>query len=91
MNKACQLFLVFPGTSSTPFLPPPLVLEVGIVPQVPTPSALPYLDPRVGPQGTWERDKKCHLGVGAAEHRRVYYMGDGVGIPRVRAVVSLVV
>jgi hypothetical protein len=49
----------------------------------------------------------CHLDVGAAErrrvnplrrggqqpaeHRRVYYMGDGGGIPRVRAVVSLVV
>jgi len=25
--------------------------------------------------------KKCHLGVVAAERRRVYYMGDGVGIP----------
>jgi hypothetical protein len=33
----------------------------------------------------------CHLDVGAAEHRKVYYMGDGGGIPRVRAVVSLVV
>jgi hypothetical protein len=33
----------------------------------------------------------CHLDVGAAECRRVYYMGDGGGIPRVRAVVSLVV
>jgi len=33
----------------------------------------------------------CHLDVGAAERRRVYYMGDGGGIPRVRAVVSLVV
>jgi len=31
------------------------------------------------------------LDVGAAERRRVYYMGDGGGIPRVRAVVSLVV
>ncbi len=33
----------------------------------------------------------CHLDVGAAERRRVYYMGDGGGIPRVPAVVSLVV
>ncbi|CAM6064234.1 unnamed protein product [Sphagnum tenellum] len=33
----------------------------------------------------------CHLDVGAAERRRVYYMGDGGGIPRVWAVVSLVV
>jgi len=35
--------------------------------------------------------KKSHLDVGATERRRVYYMGDGGGIPRVRAVVSLVV
>ncbi len=35
--------------------------------------------------------KKSHLDVGAAERRRVYYMGDGGGISRVRAVVSLVV
>jgi hypothetical protein len=33
----------------------------------------------------------CHLDVGAAEHRRVYYMGDGGGIPQIRAVVSLVI
>jgi hypothetical protein len=33
----------------------------------------------------------CHLDVGAAERRRVYYMGDGGGIPRIRAVVSLVI
>jgi hypothetical protein len=33
----------------------------------------------------------CHLDVGAAERHRVYYMGDGGGIPRVRAVVNLVV
>ncbi|CAK9874844.1 unnamed protein product [Sphagnum jensenii] len=35
--------------------------------------------------------KKSHLDVGAAEHCRVYYMKDGDGIPRVWAVVSLVV
>jgi hypothetical protein len=35
--------------------------------------------------------KKSHLDVGGTERRRVYYMGDGGGIPRIRAVVSLVV
>jgi hypothetical protein len=29
-----------------------------------------------------------HLGVGAVEQRREYYMGEGGGFPRVRAVVS---
>jgi hypothetical protein len=33
----------------------------------------------------------CHLDVGAMEHCKVYYMGDGGGIPQVRAVVNLVV
>jgi len=33
----------------------------------------------------------CHLDVAPMERRRVYYMGDGGGIPRIRAVVSLVV
>ncbi len=33
---------------------------------------------------------KNHLGVGAVEQRREYYMGEGGGFPRVRAVVSLV-
>jgi hypothetical protein len=33
----------------------------------------------------------CHLDVAPTGRRRVYYMGDGGGIPRVRAVVSLVV
>jgi len=41
VSQACPLFLVFPGTSSTP-LSPPLVLEVGIVPQVPTASTSPH-------------------------------------------------
>jgi len=41
VSKACPLFLVFPGTSSTPLLPPSSV-GVGIVPQVPTASALPH-------------------------------------------------
>ncbi len=34
--------------------------------------------------------KKCHLDASAAERRREYYMGEGGGFPRVRAVVSQV-
>jgi hypothetical protein len=34
--------------------------------------------------------KKWHSDVGAAESRREYYMGEGGGFPRVRAVVSQV-
>jgi hypothetical protein len=33
--------------------------------------------------------KKSHLDVASAERCRVYYMGEGGGFPRVRAVVSL--
>jgi hypothetical protein len=33
---------------------------------------------------------KSHLDVGVTERRREYYMGEGSGFPRVRAVVSLV-
>ncbi len=33
---------------------------------------------------------KSHLDVALAERCRVYYMGEGGGFPRVRAVVSLV-
>ncbi len=33
---------------------------------------------------------KSHLDVGATERRREYYMGEGGGFPRVRAVVSFV-
>jgi hypothetical protein len=33
----------------------------------------------------------CHLGVVPAERRREYYMGEGGGFPRVRAVVCIVV
>jgi hypothetical protein len=35
--------------------------------------------------------KKNHLDVASVERRREYYMGEGGGFPRVRAVVSLVV
>ncbi len=34
--------------------------------------------------------KKSHLDVVSAEWRREYYMGEGGGFPRVRAVVCLV-
>jgi hypothetical protein len=33
---------------------------------------------------------KCHLDVGFIERHKVYYKGEGGGIPQVRAVVSLV-
>jgi len=35
--------------------------------------------------------KKCHLDVALMENCREYYMGDGGGFPRVRAVVSQIV
>ncbi len=35
--------------------------------------------------------KKSHLDVASAERRKEYYMGEGGGFPRVRAVVCLVV
>jgi hypothetical protein len=38
----------------------------------------------------WSPGQKGHLDVGLMERRREYYMGEGGGFPRVRAVVSLV-
>ncbi len=38
----------------------------------------------------WESQIKSHLDAGAMERRIEYYMGEGSGFPRVRAVVSLV-
>jgi hypothetical protein len=35
-------------------------------------------------------NKMCHLDVASATSRREYYMGEGGGFPRIRAVVSLV-
>jgi hypothetical protein len=35
-------------------------------------------------------NKMCHLDVASATRRREYYMGEGGGFPRVRAVMSLV-
>ncbi len=34
---------------------------------------------------------KNHSDVGAAERHREYYMGEGGGLPRIQAVVSLIV
>jgi hypothetical protein len=43
---------------------------------------------------TWDNfgtpRKKCHLDIASAESYREYYMGEGGGFPRVRAVVSQV-
>ncbi len=36
----------------------------------------------------WSPGNKSHLDAGAAEQRREYYMGEGGGLPRVRAVVN---
>jgi hypothetical protein len=38
----------------------------------------------------WESRKKCHSDASAAEKRREYYMGEGDGSPRIRAVVNQV-
>jgi hypothetical protein len=38
----------------------------------------------------WEPREKCHLDVASAESCREYYMGEGGGFTRVRAVVSQV-
>jgi len=38
----------------------------------------------------WESKKKNHLDASAAESCKEYYMGEGGGFPRVRAVVSQV-
>jgi hypothetical protein len=35
-------------------------------------------------------ETKCHLDVGLVERHRVYYKGEGGGVPQVQAVVSLV-
>jgi hypothetical protein len=39
---------------------------------------------------TWESRDKQPFGCGPVEWRRVYYMGEGGGFPRVRAVVGQV-
>jgi len=54
------------------------------------PSKVPGLQPRtVSGLQFGSPGKKSHLDVASAENYRVYYMGEGGGFPRVRAVVSL--
>jgi hypothetical protein len=56
VNKACPLFLVFPGTSSTPLSP---LSSAGSRDRAPSSNSFRIaanLDPQVGLQGTWERD-----------------------------------
>jgi len=55
------------------------------------PSKVPGLQPRIvsGLQ-LGSPEKKSHLDVALVESCRIYYMGEGGGFPRVRAVVSLV-
>jgi hypothetical protein len=33
---------------------------------------------------------KCHLDVGLVDRRKIYYKGEGGGVPQVQAMVSLV-
>jgi hypothetical protein len=55
------------------------------------PSKVPRLQPRtVSGLQLGSPEKKSHLDVASAESCRVYYMGEGGGFPRVRAMVSLV-
>ncbi len=56
MSKACSLFLVFPGTSSMPLLPPSSVGSRDRAPSSNRFRIAAYLDPQVGLQGTWGRD-----------------------------------
>ncbi len=56
MSKACPLFLVFPGTSSTPLLPPSSAGSRDHAPSSNRFRIAAYLDPLVGLQRTWERD-----------------------------------
>jgi len=55
------------------------------------PSKVPGLQPRtISGLQLESPGKKSHLDVASAESCKVYYMGEGGGFPRVRAVVSLV-
>jgi len=55
VTKACQLFLVYPGTSSTPLSPPSSARSRERAPSSNSFRIATYLDPQVGPLGTWER------------------------------------
>jgi len=58
-------------------------------PKVPGPHPRQFRDNFGTP--TWESRKKEPFGCSLSGRRKEYYMGEGGGFPRVRAVVSLVV
>ncbi len=73
MNQACPLFLVFLGTSSTPLSPLSSARSRDHAPSSNRFRIVAYLDPRVGPQGTWGRDINdqhlpCSQGEGMNKH-----------------------
>ncbi len=61
MSKACPLFLVFPGTSNTPLLPPSSAGSRDRAPSSNRFRIAAYLDPQVGLQGTWGCDKYAYV------------------------------
>jgi len=56
VSQACPLFLVIPGASSTPFSPLSSARSQDRAPSSNRFRIAAYLDPQMGPQGTWERD-----------------------------------
>jgi hypothetical protein len=56
VSQACPLFLIFPGTSSTSLSPLSSARSRDRAPSSNRFRIATYLDPRVGPQGTWGRD-----------------------------------
>ncbi len=55
MSQACPLFLVFPGAFSTPLSSLSSARSWDRAPSSNRFRIAAYLDPQVGPQGTWER------------------------------------
>ncbi len=68
MSQACPLFLVFPGASNTPLSPLSSARSWDRAPSSNRFHIAAYLDPRVGPQGTWVRDT-----IYACCHFRIFY------------------
>jgi len=64
VTKACQLFLVYPETSSTPLSPPSSARSRKRAPSSNSFRIATYLDPKVGPLGTWERVTGKEIKVG---------------------------
>jgi len=63
VSQACPLFLVFPETSSTPLSPLSSARSRDRAPSSNRFCIAAYLDPRVGPQGTWGHDNAVGYGV----------------------------